>query len=44
MVLAQGGRYLSQQAGVAVVVDSAMVLLFAAYLAAVRARPQGNAG
>jgi hypothetical protein len=34
LVLAQGGRYLSQQAVVAVVLDSVMVVLFAAYLAA----------
>jgi hypothetical protein len=38
LVLAQGGRYLSQQAAVAVVLDSVMVVLFAAYLAATRAR------
>jgi hypothetical protein len=39
LVVAQGGRYLSQQAGVAVVVDSLMVVLFVAYLLAVRAKP-----
>jgi hypothetical protein len=36
LVLAQGGRYLSQQAIVAVVLDSVMVVLFFAYLAATR--------
>jgi hypothetical protein len=39
LVVSQGGRYLSQQAGVAVVVDSLMVLIFAGYLLAVRGRP-----
>ncbi len=38
LVLAHGGRYLGHQAGVAVVVDSVMVLLFAAYLVATRGR------
>jgi hypothetical protein len=32
LVLAQGGRYLAQQAVVAVVLDSVMVVLFVAYL------------
>lgn len=32
LVLAEGSRYLSHQAGVAVAVDAVMVLLFAAYL------------
>ena len=36
LVLAQGGRYLSQQAVVAVVCDSVMVVLFVAYLAGIR--------
>jgi hypothetical protein len=36
LVLAQGGRYLSQQAVVAVVCDSVMVALFVAYLAGAR--------
>ena len=36
LVLAQGGRYLSQQAVVAVVLDSVMVVLFCAYLAGTR--------
>ncbi|MET0553366.1 MAG: hypothetical protein ABW221_10035 [Vicinamibacteria bacterium] len=38
LVLAQGGRYLSQQAVVAVVCDSVMVVLFVAYLVASRSR------
>jgi hypothetical protein len=38
LVLAQGGRYLSQQAVVAVVLDSVMVVLFVAYLAGTRER------
>jgi len=32
LVLSEGTRYLSQQAGIAVVVDAAMILLFAVYL------------
>lgn len=38
LVLAQGGRYLSQQAVVAVVLDSVMVVLFVTYLVATRDR------
>jgi hypothetical protein len=38
LVLAQGGRYLSQQAGVAVALDSVMVVVFTAYLIATRRR------
>jgi hypothetical protein len=34
LVLSQGRRYLSQQAGTAIVIDSVMVALFAWYLAA----------
>lgn len=34
LVLSHGTRYLSQQAGVAVAIDSAMILLFAWYLLA----------
>jgi hypothetical protein len=34
LVVAQGGRYLRRQAGIAVIVDAVMVGLFAAYLAA----------
>ena len=36
LVLAQGGRYLSQQAVLAVVLDSVMVVLFLAYLSTTR--------
>ena len=39
LVLAHGGRYLGFQAGVAVVADSLMVLLFALYLFASGRRP-----
>jgi hypothetical protein len=39
LVLSHGGRYLDDQAGVAVVVDAVMVALFAAYLVGVRSRP-----
>lgn len=38
LVVSHGGRYLSQQAGVAVVVDSVMVVLFLGYLIGVRRR------
>jgi hypothetical protein len=38
LVLAQGGRYLGQQAAVAVVVDLLMVALFLAYLVGTRGR------
>jgi hypothetical protein len=38
LVLAQGARFLSYQAGIAVAVDSAWVLVFAAYLLSTRAR------
>ena len=38
LVLSEGTRYLSQQAGIAVVVDSAMILLFAVYLLASASR------
>ena len=45
LVLSQGSRYLGHQAGVAVVVDSLMVLLFAAYLlGAPGARPADHPG
>ena len=36
LVLAQGGRYLGQQAGIAIVVDAVWVVLFALYFAAAR--------
>ena len=40
LVLSHGGRYLGDQAGIAIVVDSLFVLLFAAYLvAAARVHP-----
>jgi uncharacterized RDD family membrane protein YckC len=39
LVVSHGGRYLSQQAGVAVVLDSVMVLLFAGYLVGARGKP-----
>ena len=37
LVLSEGTRYLSHQAGVAVAIDSVMVILFAWYLIAARA-------
>ena len=37
LVLSQGGRYLGQQAGIAVAIDSLMIALFAWYLLAARA-------
>ncbi len=39
LVLAQGGRFLAYQAGVAIAVDAIMVLVFAAYLLAIRRTP-----
>ena len=36
LVLAQGSRYLGQQAGIAIAVDAVWVVLFALYLAATR--------
>jgi hypothetical protein len=39
LVLSQGARYLGQQAGVAIAVDSVMVALFAWYLAVAQAEP-----
>ncbi|GAA5527166.1 hypothetical protein Hgul01_00950 [Herpetosiphon gulosus] len=36
LVLAQGSRYLSQQAGIAIAIDSVMVILFGIYLLGVR--------
>jgi hypothetical protein len=38
LVLAQGGRYLNQQAGIAVAIDAVWVVLFACYLAAPRGK------
>jgi hypothetical protein len=37
LVLSQGGRYLGQQAGIAVLVDLVMIALFVWYLVAARA-------
>lgn len=42
LVLSHGGRFLSYQAGVAVVVDSVWVVLFAAYLLSVRRVPPAS--
>ena len=39
LVLSHGGRFLSHQAGIAVIVDLAWVVVFAAYLLAVRRIP-----
>jgi hypothetical protein len=36
LVLAQGGRYLGQQAGIAIAIDAVWVALFASYLLAAR--------
>jgi hypothetical protein len=36
LVLAQGGRYLGHQAGIAIAIDAVWVVLFALYLAATR--------
>ena len=36
LVVAQGGRYLRRQAGIAVIADLIMVVLFASYLVAIR--------
>src|ERR1044072_5893321 len=38
LVLAQGSRYLNQQAGIAIAVDAVWVVLFACYLAAPRVK------
>ena len=40
LVLSQGQRYLSHQAGIAVVVDSLMIMLFVWYLVAVKTQQQ----
>lgn len=39
LVLGQGGRYLGQQAGIAIAIDAVWVVLFGCYLAAERAKP-----
>ena len=41
LVLAQGSRYLGQQAGIAIAIDAVWVVLFALYLAAMRGREAG---
>ena len=38
LVLAQGSRYLGQQAGIAIAIDAVWVVLFALYLVAMRGR------
>ena len=38
LVLAQGSRYLGQQAGIAIAIDAVWVVLFACYLVAARRR------
>jgi hypothetical protein len=42
LVLAHGGRYLGQQAAIAILVDLVMVVLFACYLFAMRAAPRSH--
>jgi hypothetical protein len=44
LVLSQGGRYLGHQAGIAVLVDSIFVLLFAGFLIGSRASSAPRAG
>jgi hypothetical protein len=44
LVLSHGGRYLDDQAGVAVVADSLMVALFVAYLVGTRSGAQAGSG
>ena len=41
LVLAQGSRYLGQQAGIAIAIDAVWVVLFALYLVATRGREAG---
>jgi hypothetical protein len=41
LVLAQGSRYLGQQAGIAIALDALWVVLFAVYLMATRGREAG---
>jgi hypothetical protein len=43
LVLSHGGHFLGYQAGIAVLVDVLWVLVFAAYLLAVRRAPAGDA-
>jgi hypothetical protein len=42
LVLSQGGRFLSQQAGIAILVDVVWVVVFATYLLTVRRLPRAN--
>ena len=42
LVLAQGSRYLGQQAGIAIAIDAVWVVLFALYLVATRGRANGG--
>jgi len=42
LVLAQGGRYVAHQAGIAIVVDLVMVVLFIGYLIGVRGKLAGD--
>lgn len=42
LVLAQGGRYLGHQAGIAIAVDALWVVLFALYLLGRRTDPAGH--
>ena len=44
LVLSQGARYLSEQAGIAVAIDSVMTALFAWYLLASRSRTMVRTG
>ena len=41
LVLAQGSRYLGQQAGIAIAIDAVWVVLFALYLVATRGQEAG---
>ena len=42
LVLAQGSRYLGQQAGIAIAIDAVWVVLFALYLVGTRGRADGG--
>ena len=42
LVLAQGSRYLGQQAGIAIALDAVWVVLFTTYLVATRERADGG--
>jgi hypothetical protein len=43
LVLSYGGRYLAYKAGIAVAIDSIMILLYAWYLLAARIQPKSSA-